>query len=120
MTKDGKKKDFICSFDTIDDLQQAVNKSMAKYDSHRKTSAAGTWLVCFSQKITFYGEVLDVFVQHHPEYVSLAWGAMKFLFTVSHLVSLVVVPHGIAAQECDIAIDTCFVPVYPYIISQVC
>jgi hypothetical protein len=22
--------------------------------------------------------------QHHPEYVSLAWGALKFLFIVSH------------------------------------
>jgi len=27
--------------------------------------------------------VFDVFVQHYPEYVSLAWGAFKFLFVVS-------------------------------------
>ena len=26
---------------------------------------------------------MDVIVQHHPEYVALAWGAMKFLFKVS-------------------------------------
>jgi len=25
---------------------------------------------------------MDVLVQHHPEYVSLAWGAMKFIFGV--------------------------------------
>lgn len=24
--------------------------------------------------------IFDTFAQHHPEYVSLAWGAMKFLF----------------------------------------
>ncbi|KAF4451241.1 hypothetical protein FALBO_16362 [Fusarium albosuccineum] len=27
----------------------------------------------------FYGQILDVLVQHHPEYVSLVWGAFKFL-----------------------------------------
>lgn len=27
--------------------------------------------------------IFDVFAQHHPEYVSLAWGTMKFLFIVS-------------------------------------
>lgn len=98
MTKDGKKKDFICSFDTIHDVQEAVKKSMARYESHRRTSAASTWLVCFSQRIKFYGEILDVFVQHHPEYVSLAWGAMKFLFTVRIKMHLTVVPHGTAAR----------------------
>ena len=28
---------------------------------------------------------MDVLVQHHPEYVALAWRAMKFVFVVSHL-----------------------------------
>ncbi|KAH7125898.1 hypothetical protein EDB81DRAFT_201955 [Dactylonectria macrodidyma] len=27
----------------------------------------------------FYGQILDVIAQHHPEYVSLAWGTIKFL-----------------------------------------
>lgn len=27
--------------------------------------------------------IFDVYAQHHPEYVSLAWGTMKFLFIVS-------------------------------------
>ena len=31
----------------------------------------------------YYGNIFDVFAQHHPEYVALAWGAMKFLFVVS-------------------------------------
>jgi hypothetical protein len=36
----------------------------------------------FSSRICYYGQIFDVLVQHHPEYVSLAWGAMKFLFVV--------------------------------------
>lgn len=36
-----------------------------------------------SERVHHYGNVLDVFVQHHPEYVSLAWGTMKLLVGVS-------------------------------------
>jgi len=31
----------------------------------------------------YYGNIFDVLAQHHPEYVALAWGAMKFLLVVS-------------------------------------
>ncbi|MCJ1432419.1 hypothetical protein MMC27_001775 [Xylographa pallens] len=33
-----------------------------------------------SKRICYYGNIMDVLVQHHPEYVSLAWGAFKLLF----------------------------------------
>ena len=33
-------------------------------------------------RVQYYGNVMDVLVQHHPEYVSLAWGTMKFFFVV--------------------------------------
>src|SRR5437667_54664 len=32
--------------------------------------------------IITYVQVLDVLAQHHLEYVSLAWGALKFIFMV--------------------------------------
>ncbi|KAH0044110.1 hypothetical protein KCU78_g480, partial [Aureobasidium melanogenum] len=32
-----------------------------------------------SSRIVYYGGVLDALSQHHPEYVSLAWGAIKFV-----------------------------------------
>ncbi|KAG9672487.1 hypothetical protein KCU99_g602, partial [Aureobasidium melanogenum] len=32
-----------------------------------------------SSRIVYYGGVLDTLAQHHPEYVSLAWGAIKFV-----------------------------------------
>ncbi|KAK8133591.1 hypothetical protein PG984_005603 [Apiospora sp. TS-2023a] len=53
----------------------------SQYSSLHSDSEAKRWLHSFSQKVTFYGGVLDVFVQHHPEFVALAWGAMKLLFT---------------------------------------
>lgn len=60
-----------------------VVEARSKYNSSQTHSAAKAWLRNFSCKIKIYGDILDVFVQHHPEYVSLVWGAMKLLFTVS-------------------------------------
>ena len=31
----------------------------------------------------YYGQIMDMLAQHHPEYVSLGWGTFKFLFVVS-------------------------------------
>ncbi|PVH93721.1 hypothetical protein DM02DRAFT_732948 [Periconia macrospinosa] len=38
------------------------------------------WLANLSETITHYGNIFDVLAQHHPEYVSLAWGTFKLLF----------------------------------------
>ncbi|ETS84851.1 hypothetical protein PFICI_02876 [Pestalotiopsis fici W106-1] len=54
---------------------------MSKYNSSQTHSKAKAWLRKFSSKVKIYGDILDVFVQHHPEYVSLVWGAMKLVFT---------------------------------------
>ncbi|KAI0523917.1 hypothetical protein F5B22DRAFT_592503 [Xylaria bambusicola] len=62
------------------DVLLIVTECMNKYEARRKHSEARTCLHAFAQRVSFYGNILDVFVQHHPEYVSLAWGAMKFLF----------------------------------------
>ncbi|KAH9236311.1 hypothetical protein K456DRAFT_1748785 [Colletotrichum gloeosporioides 23] len=48
--------------------------------SHARPSKATKWLQRLSTNIHHYSNILDVLVQHHPEYVSLVWGAMKFLF----------------------------------------
>lgn len=52
------------------------NKSKAK---------ARVWLTGLSEKLLHYGNIFDVLIQHHPEYVSLAWGTFKLLFVVSLL-----------------------------------
>ena len=39
-------------------------------------------MVGLSEKLLYYSNVFDVLAQHHPEYVALAWGTLKFLFIV--------------------------------------
>ena len=67
---------------TFADVQEAVTIAANAYSS-KPRSAARKWLLKLSQMISYYGQILDVLVQHHPEYVALAWGTFKFLFTVS-------------------------------------
>ena len=71
----------ITKYQTIDDLVQAVTAAKDKYE-FKKTSKTWRSLSSFSARVKYYGAVMDVLAQHHPEYVSLAWGTLKFLFTV--------------------------------------
>ena len=63
------------------DVEKAVLVARAHYDG-KKSSKVRKYLADFSKRVCFYGNIMDVLVQHHPEYVSLAWGAMKLLFVV--------------------------------------
>lgn len=65
------------------DLQQAVLAAKAKYDGRSKDNKAKRWLSRFSKRVMLYSNILDTFVQHHPEYTALAWGTFKLLFVVS-------------------------------------
>ena len=49
----------------------------------RFRAQARVWLTRLSEKLVYYGNIFDVMAQHHPEYVSLAWGTFKLLFVVS-------------------------------------
>ncbi|KAH7397601.1 hypothetical protein BKA64DRAFT_42445 [Cadophora sp. MPI-SDFR-AT-0126] len=82
MTKEQRKIDLVNSKSNLEELRTLVTQSMGEYENRKMGSKAGKWLHKFSLRIKFYGDILDVFVQHHPEYVALVWGAMKFLFTV--------------------------------------
>ncbi|KAF3228106.1 hypothetical protein TWF192_007917 [Orbilia oligospora] len=66
---------------TLSDVIATVESLKAVYESKTlKSEKLQQYLRKFSSRITYYGTVLDVMVQHHPEYASLAWGTMKFLF----------------------------------------
>ncbi|ETS76760.1 hypothetical protein PFICI_12147 [Pestalotiopsis fici W106-1] len=63
------------------DMQESVTQAQDVYNgTHKSKKKMQKWLQRFSSQIMFYGQVLDVLVQHHPEYVSLVWGSMKFIF----------------------------------------
>ena len=70
---------------SLQDLQATVTKARLKYEASHRNQKTRKWLGKVATRLQYYGGIMDVLVQHHPKYVALAWGAMKFLFVVSHL-----------------------------------
>ncbi|KAI4864058.1 hypothetical protein F4820DRAFT_459078 [Hypoxylon rubiginosum] len=73
-----EEKKIVTDATQIEDVHHTVADLLAKYKD--KTEKTRKWLQRTAETICHYGTVLDVFVQHHPEYVSLVWGTMKLLF----------------------------------------
>lgn len=67
---------------TIYDVEEAINVARQRYEGKSPKSRAKRWLTSCSSRLMFYSVIMDTLSQHHPEYVSLAWGALKFLFIV--------------------------------------
>jgi hypothetical protein len=69
---------------TMSDFQAAIAALQSSIDSNSlsKSSKPRRWLASCAERVAFYGSVMDALVQQQPEYVSLAWGAFKFLFIV--------------------------------------
>lgn len=67
---------------SLQDVLDAVTAAKTHYQSKRTGSKTKECLTAFSRRVCYYGNIMDVMVQHHPEYVSLVWGAMKLLFGV--------------------------------------
>lgn len=82
LTNDHRKRETASQSADIDTVFRAVSDAQQRYKTSQKSSKAWKWLSRFSSRVQYYGNIMDVLVQHHPEYVSLAWGAMKFLFGV--------------------------------------
>ncbi|CAI9636955.1 unnamed protein product [Alternaria burnsii] len=82
LTQDKRKVEFAERSTTLQGLEDVVKTARDNYASSRNKKAA-KWLERFSSRIIHYGNIFDVLSQHHPEYVALAWGAMKFLFVAS-------------------------------------
>jgi hypothetical protein len=59
-----------------------------KYENSSPQSKARKWLSSCSTRVMYYGAIMDTLSQFHPEYVALAWGALKFLFIVSQTSSV--------------------------------
>ncbi|KAK0644219.1 hypothetical protein B0T16DRAFT_355986 [Cercophora newfieldiana] len=79
LTSDARKRDRVSSVSGVAELQNLVVDAQTRYLAN-SNGGAQKWLQKLSKKIMHYSAIFDVLVQHHPEYVSLAWGAMKFLF----------------------------------------
>ncbi len=68
---------------TIYDVERAVIAAREKDENRSAQTKVRKWLSSCSNRVMYYAVIMDTLSQHHPEYVSLAWGALKFLFIVS-------------------------------------
>lgn len=66
----------------MQDVVLSVQLAKDEYDARKRKGNAGDYMLAFSKRVMWYGAIMDTLSQHHPEYVSLAWGAIKFLFVV--------------------------------------
>jgi hypothetical protein len=82
LTADPKKRDATLVVTTLQDVLDEVSEAQSQYETKRLESRTRKCIVAFSKRVHYYGNVMDVVVQHHPEYASLAWGAMKIVFGV--------------------------------------
>lgn len=74
---------FLVGQTTIVDVENTVEQAKREYEAKgQKRRKAFKWLSKLSFGIRHYSQTLDMLAQHHPEYVALAWGAIKFVLTV--------------------------------------
>ena len=67
----------------IVEFHNIINRAREIYETDRNNRPGKKWLSSLAVRIKLHGNILDVLVQQHPEYVALVWGAFKFLFTVN-------------------------------------
>jgi hypothetical protein len=75
---------FSSSHADVEAFMNAAQQAKKAYDDasdHHSQSRA--WLERCSSRVMYYGKVFDTLAQHHPEYVALAWGAVKLVLMVS-------------------------------------
>lgn len=78
---------FLAGYTSIVDVQNTVEKAKRGYEAKgQKRRTVLRWLSNLSLGIRYYSQALDMLAQHHPEYVALAWGAMKFVLTVRPMI----------------------------------
>jgi len=82
------QENMLCDKTDIQQVQDAVTAARESYESKSQNSKARKWLTKFSERIMYYSKIMDMLSQHHPEYVALAWGTMKFLVVVRPSVNI--------------------------------
>ena len=64
----------------FDDLLATTREAEAKYNRERSSrKSVSQFMSNLSTRIMHYSKILDTLSNHHPEYVSLVWGLVKFV-----------------------------------------
>ncbi|KAJ9633991.1 hypothetical protein H2204_006538 [Knufia peltigerae] len=80
LTQDEVERRWIAQRTSIADVLAVVQEAQAKYAATKSNHGRFCQLAMkLSESLLFYASVIDVFVQIHPEYSALAWGAVKFV-----------------------------------------
>jgi hypothetical protein len=72
ITKDPRKQYIAQGSTSIEELQQFVKDAKSRYEEKHKEHRGSKWLTRIAHRVLYYGNIADVLVQQHPEYVSLA------------------------------------------------
>jgi len=75
---------FNASVKDVCTIVETAKKEYEDRNMERKHTGTRQSLEKLSSRIMHYSKVMDTLAQHHPEYVALVWGAMKFVLTVCH------------------------------------
>jgi hypothetical protein len=73
---------FNASIKDVFTMVEAAKKEYEDKNIERKHTGMRQSLERLSLRIMYYGKVMDTLAQHHPEYVALVWGTMKFVMMV--------------------------------------
>ena len=86
LSSDDRKIATVKNVTSRQDLHDTITKARPKYEASRRNQKTRKWLGKVATRSQYYyGGIMYVLVYHHPEYVTLAWGTLKFLIVVSHL-----------------------------------
>ena len=67
---------------SLQHVLDAIAIAQKRYEKEHTKSKIRRCITELSKRICFYGNVMDVLVQHHPGYVALAWGVMRLVVGV--------------------------------------
>ncbi|KAF2195112.1 hypothetical protein K469DRAFT_3844 [Zopfia rhizophila CBS 207.26] len=76
---DERKRESVDKATSMEDVLKTVAAAQTIYENSKQDSKMRERLRRFTKVVHYYGNIMDMLVQHHPEYVALAWGSMKFL-----------------------------------------
>ncbi|KAG4430645.1 hypothetical protein IFR05_013878 [Cadophora sp. M221] len=81
MSKDKTKVRWLeeSNFESVQGVLDATIQERTVYELRIEDSPIRQSLGRLSERLLFYGNIMDVLIQQHPEYVALVWGAMRFL-----------------------------------------
>ena len=85
-------KGFSCSIKDVFSVVETAKKDYEDKSRQEKHAETRQSLERLSARIMYYGKIMDTLAQHHPEYVALVWGAMKFVLIVGYALFKLALP----------------------------